>query len=900
MIDWRARVAAALPRVTGDHRRDDEIRDELVQHCIERVDDLVRDGVPRAAAEAQAQDELTALARRPRDLVRAAGARDAPRLGVLTLPASPASRWRWILDDLPAAARALRRAPAFAFVGLGTIALAVAAATLAFAVVGGVLLRPLPLPSPDRLVTIWETSPTGNVRNPVASGNYADWVARARCFAALAAVQGPFDMILSGDGDPEPVHGIMATVSLGDLLAVPPAQGRAFEPAEGVPNGPRVVIVTHRFWERRLGGRADVIGRTLQLGGQSHAVVGVLAEAAGALFDDVDVVLPARFTAAALAERRSHNYYVFGRLRDGVTLDEANAEMAAIVGTLTREHPQALTNWGVSVVSTHEDLVRGTRTLLTLIAGVVVVIVALACTNLGNLQLARSSRRTGEMAVRAALGASGGRLAGLVAIESVLIACGGGVAGIALAAVVLPSLLALSPVALPFQEGIAIDSATIGAGVLAAALSAAAMIVTTALPSWRRNARPLTEAASARVIGGHQRLRHGLIAVQVALSLVLLIAAALLTQSLLRVRSVDHGFDPSNVLAIRLDLPRARYADSRAQVAFYERLIDRLRQAPGIAAVAGTTGQPAVGAPMTFSFAIRGRPSSNPTGREHPVPLQAVTTDYFEALRIPLRGGRTFTADDRAGAPGVVVINNALARLHWPDGSAVGQRLSFRPGETPWLEIVGIVGDTHDDGLDRTAPPTIYLPFAQKPDNWGWMSWQTLVVRAAEDPTALVPTIRRVLRAIDPHVPVLEATPIAAWFAQQGAPRRFAVQLTLGFAGLAVLLGAIGIHGVLAHTVNARRREIAIRAALGASRAQLLAPVVRMTLAFTLAGLAIGTIAAAGVTRFLETLLYGIDPTDVPTFAGIAALLFAVAAAAAWMPARRALAVSAASELRGS
>jgi predicted permease len=301
---------------------------------------------------------------------------------------------------------------------------------------------------------------------------------------------------------------------------------------------------------------------------------------------------------------------------------------------------------------------------------------------------------------------------------------------------------------------------------------------------------------------------------------------------------------------------------------------------------------------MTFSFAIYGRPSKNPTGREHPVPLQAVTGAYFDTMRIPVRAGRAFTSDDRAGQPHVVIINDALARLHWPDGSAIGQRICFRPGQLPWLDIVGIVGDTRDDGLDQAAPPTIYVPLAQKPDTWAWMTWQTLVVRGRDDAAALVPTIRAIVRDIDPQLPLLEATPIASWFLQQGAARRFAVQLSIGFAVLAVFLGAIGIHGVLAYTVHARRREIAIRVALGAQRSRVLGAVVRTTMVFTIAGLIAGAVVAATLTRFLESLLYGIDAVHAPTFAAVALLLLGVAALAAWLPARKALRVNAASALR--
>ena len=895
MSDWRAEVARALPAITGDPKRDAEIREELAQHCAERAADLHREGVPPPDVRSRTLVELHELAGRYRpDLETAARARD---MKTRFEPLSRRARWsRALVDDIAGAVRGLRRAPWFTSVAIVTIALAIAAPVIVFSVVRGVLLRSLPFPDPDRLVNVWEVSPTGNARNVVASGNYLDWAARAQTFDALAALQGPFEIALTGEGDPRRLRAVMATTNLGRVLAVPPARGRLFEATDGVPGGPAVAIIAYDFWSHQLAAREDVIGATLRLNDRAVTVVGVLPEAAHAVLGDVDVVYPVRFSDDARVERRSHNYVVLGRLKSAVSIDQAGAELGGIVGDLTREHPQFLTNWGVSVVSAHADGVRNVRPLLLIAFGVVVVVVGIAGANLANLQLARSSRRGGELSVRAALGAAQGRLVTLLLAENAVLGAAGAIAGIALAGAVLPAVVAATPFRLPLARQIVIDGPVLAFAAAAATLLAIALSLASLPRSSRSLSRRLT--GGVRVTGGQQRVRHALIAMQVALSLVLLVATALLLQSLAKLRDVDHGFDPDRVLAVRVDLPAARYPTSAAQVDFYDRLIERLAAVPGVAAIAGTTGQPAVGSPTTFGFAIQGRPSKNPSGREHPVPLYAVTAGFFETMRIPVRSGRTFSPYDRRHGPGVAIINDALAKLHWPEGSALGQRLSFRQGETPWLEIVGVVGNTYDNGLDQEAPPAIYVPFAQKPDNWRWMSWQTIVVRGADDPTRLVPAIRAALHEFDPLLPVLEATPIAAWFAQQGAPRRFTMSLLAAFSGIALLLGALGIYGVLTFLVNARRRELGIRVALGASRRHLTTSIVRTTMAYTVAGLVAGTILAASVTRFLETLLFEIEPTDPLTFLTIAVVLLTVAACAAWIPTRRALAVSAVTALK--
>ena len=398
---------------------------------------------------------------------------------------------------------------------------------------------------------------------------------------------------------------------------------------------------------------------------------------------------------------------------------------------------------------------------------------------------------------------------------------------------------------------------------------------------------------------GAARLRGALLVAQVALALVLLVGAGLLVRSLIKLNAVDYGFAQDGLLALNLDIPAARYPDVGAQSRFYERLLERVRALPGVAAASTTSGAPASGIATTFSFAIEGRPAATPSGREDPVPLRAVMPDYFRTLGIPVLHGRTVEPTDRQGALPVVVFNESLAKRFWTDG-AVGRRISFAGPEGPWYEVVGVVGDTRDAGLDQPAPPAVYVPFAQRREQWGWLSWQTLVVRARPGfaPADLVPSIRFALSEIDPLLPLQSARTVNDLYAENTARRRFAMQLTAGFAALALLLGALGIYAIVAYSVAERRREIGIRLALGARPRTVLRQVVRSALGLAAAGAAIGAVSAFGLTRFLESLLFGVEPTDAATFASMAALLMAIAVLAAWLPARRVMRVDPVKALR--
>lgn len=874
-MDWHARVRDLLGEVTGDASLDAGIQRELADHLADREEELRAAGVSDREIDARLTREL--LATRARRLAPAPARRTLMRT------------FTELGDDLRYGARLLGRQPGFTAIALVTLALAIGATTAIFSVARGVLLRPLPYPSPGQIVLVWEVNPDGTERNVVSSGNYLDWRDRARAFSAMGALSNTFDVALTGSGDPLKVTVARITPSVLEVLGTRPVLGRAFGDADGLENAASVALLSHRFWRDRLGADPGIAGRTLTIDGVNVEVAGVMPDGFDFPSPDADLLLNMRFSETQRAERRSHNLLVVARLADGVGLRQANAEMQAIAGGLAEEHPAHMQGWSVNVVDLHADTVRNVRPLILALGGVVAAVLLIACANLANLQLARAARRSHEIAVRAAIGAGRGRIFRQMLTETLLLATAGGVLGVAVAAGAVRALVAAAPPGIPYLDRIGIDGIvlTVAAGVTL--FSAVAMGLTPALRAGRPDLRGALQATRTRPDRAQQRMRQALVVAQVSLALVLLVGAGLFVRSFRALNRVDPGFDPTGVLTVSIDLPRVRYNDQRAQRDFYDRVIERLSGNPRIAHVAGTTAVPGEGASMTFSFAIEGRPSSNPSGRETAVPLQGVTGDYFAAMRIPIVAGRAFDAGDHPDAAPKVIINEALARRHWPDGGAVGARINFRPGQMPWAEIVGIAGDTHDEGLAAEAPPTIYVPFAQRAATWGWMTWQTLVVRAGHGTAeSLVPDVRAAIWAVDPNLPLLDVATVESRLARNEARRRLAGILIGAFAAIALLLGTIGIHGVMSYAVAEQRQEIGVRIALGAVPRAVATRVVARGTALAAGGIAIGLAAAAVLTRALETLLYDVTPLDVPTFAATSALLLGVAALAAWLPARRA------------
>ncbi len=881
-MHWRDEVRAVLPVVTGDDRHDDDIREELAQHCADRYASLLAEGVEEAEAARRTRAELRAAARRRSGL--AGSARPAPgtRLAAIALAA------RQFAQDVQYGVRSLVRLPATSLSSIVTLALAIGATTAMFTVLHAVLLQPLPFPNPDRLVRLWEVSPRGDDHNVVSSGNYFDWRGRARSFQAIGAYQDGLDLSFTGDGDPERIRGALLTPSALEALGVPPAAGRLFRPGDGEPNRPRVMLLGDGFWRTRFASDPGIIGRTITFDDMPYEVIGVMPPGFDFPSRQARVWVPLRFTDSDRTERRSHNENVLARLAPGVTVAQAAAEMRGLASAIAAEHPQDMTNWSVNVVGLHDDLVRNVRRLLIVLMAVVAVVLVIACANLATLQLARASRRGFEVAVRAAIGAGRWRIIRQLVTESLVLSAAGGLLGLALLAAGLPALIAAAPNLVPQLHRARIDPAVLGFAAMVTVASAVLTGLVPALHISRLDLRPLLHGARTHTDARGSRLRHALVAAQVGLTLVLVIAAGLLVRSFSQLQRVAPGFDPDRLLTVALDLPASRYPTLSASADFYTRLIERVRALPGVDAAAGTTSFAGTGAGMTFSFAIEGHPSSTPSGREDPVPLQAVTPGYFETMRIPLARGRAFDENDRADSPRVAVINEALARRYWPAVDALGKRVTFRQGESPWLEIVGVVGNTHDAGLASPVLPTIYLPLTQRQENWRWMTWQTLMIRARTDPARLIEPVRRAIWSLDPRLPLRDVAMLDAALAENDATRRFSLALLAGFAGLALLLGAVGIYGVLACAVGERRQEIGIRVALGAQPQSVVASVVRPAMISAGLGVAAGMVLAFAVVGSLRALLFEVQPADPLTFTAAVVVIVAVAVAAAWLPARRA------------
>lgn len=874
-MDWLARVRHQLGDVTGNAREDAAIQRELADHLADREEELRAAGLSDREIDECLTREL--LATRPHRLAPTPARRTLMR--TLTEFA----------DDLRYGARLLRRQPGFTTVALLTLALAIGATTAVFSVARGVLLRPLPYPSPQEIVLVWEVNPDGTERNVVSAGNYLDWRDRARSFSAIGAMSHTFDVALVGSGDPQKLTVARITPAVLDVLRVRPALGRAFEAADGLENAPNLALLSHRFWRDRFGADPGIAGRVLTIDGVSIEVAGVMPDGFDFPSPEVDALYNMRLSEAHRDERRSHNFLVIARLAEDVGLGQANAEMQAIAARIAGEHPADMQGWGVNVVGLHGDTVRAVRPLILALGGVVVAVLLIACANLANLQLARAARRGHEIAVRAAIGANRARVFRQMLTETLLLAAAGGALGLAVAAGAVRALVAAAPPGIPYLERIGLDGAVLAAAAAVTLFTAVAMGLAPALRAGRTDLRGALQATRIRPDRAQQRLRQALVVAQVSLALVLLVGAGLFMRSFSALNRVDPGFDPSGVLTVSIDLPRARYGDQAAQRQFYQQVIERLSANPRVERAAGTTAVPGTGASMTFSFAIEGRPPSNPNGRETAVPLQGVTGDYFAAMRIPIVAGRAFDDRDHPDAAPKIIINEALARRHWPDGNAVGSRINFRPGQMPWAEIVGVAGDTRDEGLAAEAPPTIYVPFAQRAANWGWMTWQTLVVRARDDAAeSLVPDVRNAIWAVDPNLPLLDVATVEDRLAENEARRRLAGVLVGTFAMIALLLGTIGIHGVMSYSVAEQRQEIGVRIALGAVPRAVARRVVARGTALAAGGIAIGLAAAALLTRGLETLLYGVTPLDTPTYAATSLLLLGVAALAAWLPARRA------------
>lgn len=795
-------------------------------------------------------------------------------------------------QDLRYGLRMLLKNPGFTAVAVLTLALGIGANTAIFSVVNAVLLRPLLYPQPQRLMEIGRTY-TGSEVYPASEPKFIFWRDHNQSFEAMAATQGiGSGLNLSGGAEPEYVTGIQVSADFFRVLGVSPALGRGFTKEEESPQGERIVILSDGLWRRRFGADARLIGKTVTLNSETYTVVGIMPP--GFQFAaPFDVLVPLRLNPASRSG--AHNFTVIGRLKPGVTEAQARAEMKLVGEKFRVVYPQAMApNESVNLTGWHNNLVQEIRPVLLILLGAVGFVLLMACANVAHLHLARSAARQKEMAIRLALGASGWRVVRQLLIEGVLLALAGGMAGLLLAVWAIDALTALMPEGmLPLLGQISFDGRVLAFTLATAVATGLIFGLAPALQAGRVDVnQSLKEDSSpGRLSPVRGRLRSVLVVAELALSLVLLIGAVLLVRTFANLRSVEPGFDPRHVLTFQVSLSGPQY-DTTAKVSdFYRRALERFRSLPGVEATAVTSTLP-LEAQFNLPYSIGG--SGEVTGA---VQYRMISPEYFRVLKTTVRQGRPFAESDTAGAESVIIINEAFARQHFPNTTPLGQQMCVGCGfgDPAKRSIVGVVSDTKQFGLGTPAPSMVYVPVAQVPDALMVLLRQftatNFVIRTAGEPLQLSAAVKQEMLKIDPALPLKNVRSMEQLLSRSIALERFNMSLLGIFAGIGLLLAAIGIYGVMSYTVSQRTHEIGIRMALGAAQRDVLKLVVGQGMVLALVGVAIGLAGAFALTRLMSSLLYGVSATDPVTFVTTSLLLSGVALLACYIPARRAMRV---------
>jgi putative ABC transport system permease protein len=793
-------------------------------------------------------------------------------------------------QDLRFGARMLIKHPGFTLIAVLTLALGIGANTAIFSVVNAVLISPLPYHAPDRLAQVWEHNrPKNKPRSSVAPANFLDWKAQNRSFEGMAAYDNFPSFNLTGAGEPERVQAARVSVGLFPLLGVEAVVGRTFTDEEERRGSHQVALVSNGLWQRRFGADPGLVGRTLSLNDQSFTVVGILPPDFRFLPEEYEIFIPMVLDGWEATARGTHPLRVVARLKEGVTLAQAQTEMDQIARRIEREYPNSNTGVGVTLVPLKEQLVGESRRALLVLLGAVAFVLLIACANVTNLLLTRAVARRKEMAVRLALGAGRFRLIRQLLTESALLAGAGGIAGLLLSLWGVQALktFLLQNEFLPRGEAVGLDVRvlvlTLGISLvtglvfgLAPALAASKMDLNDALKEGGRGA-----SGGAR----DRRFRHALVIVEVAMALVLLVGAALMVQSFLRVRRVDPGFRPENILAADISLPSSRYKDGRQVSSFQRQLLERIAALPGVRSVGAAAYLPFSGTNNSWTIVIEGRPPLRP-GESLEPGWRPVTANYFRTMGTPMIKGRDFAASDDETAPGVTIINEAAARAYWPGEEPLGSRFKL---EGRAYSVVGVVKDVKHARLDGEATPEMYFPYSQLPITWRGM---TVVARTEFASEQLATAMRSAVQELDKDQPIYNVRTLEALLAKSVARPQFHLLLLGSFAALALLLASLGLYGVMSYAVSERTHEIGIRMAFGAQPRDALRLVLEAGLTLTLIGIAIGLLAAFALTRVMESLLFGVSATDPLTFAGGALLLTLVALLACYVPARRATRVA--------
>ena len=804
-----------------------------------------------------------------------------------------------ILQDLRVAARGLRRAPMFTAVVLATLALGIGANAAIYSVVHGVMLAPLPYADPARIVRIVHQAPYSMVSEP----EFDDYRKGTRSLETLAAYSGVSENLSGGNAEPERVSGLRVTEGFFRVLGVPMFLGRAFTPDEDRPQAATVVILSYGLWQSRFGSDSGIIGRDVVLNGLPHPVVGVLPPHFDYPSPDIGVFVTLRLNYDSLWTRNNHYLTMVGRLAPGATLQQALTELRTLDEHFQRDYPETYSAdkpLRADMAPVGDALLGATRPWLYSLAGSVAFVLLIACANVANLLLARGESRRKELAIRTAMGASRVRVVRQALTESMLLAVGGGVAGLGLAVVGVRLLRWLAPPEVPRLDLVRIDGAvllfTVGATIVTGFLFG---LIPAVRGSREDAAGTLREGGKTSAALGHGlgRIRRTLVVAEVALAVIMLSGAGLMLRSLQKLGAIDLGFQPGRVLSMRVAPPDREYQGTRG-AQYYAELLARARELPGVTDAGAVADLPIADGNSIWSILIDGAPMTTVALASSAMPQQ-VTPGYFEAMRIPLKGGRVFTDGDREDAPLVAVVNETMARKYWPGKSAIGGTIRMLSKSAPWATVVGVVADMRSTGALSDVPPTMYFPHAQAGKSaYFTESMMNLVVRTRGEPAAVAGAMRDLVHRLEPAASVGRVQTMDAVVAASEASRRFTTRLLAGFAAVALLLAAIGLYGIVAHGVALRRFEMGLRMALGAQPGQVVTLVLREGLRTSLLGLAIGTAGALALTRLLRSLLVQVGPGDPLTLVGVALLLLAVAVAASLVPARRASGVDPVSALR--
>ena len=802
------------------------------------------------------------------------------------------------MNDLRFALRQLRKSPGFTLIAVITLALCIGANTAIFSVVNAVLLRPLPYPHSEQLVRVFGSQPQLALA-PSSPANFLEWKEENQVFERIGTYVGQGFNLLGGD-KPERVIGARVSADLLPLLGVQPALGRLFTNDEDQEGRGQVVIVSHDFWRSRFGGGPNIVRQTITLNDRPYTVIGVMPPGFAFPSTRTQVWVPIAFNAAERKTRDTNFIDVIARLKPGVSIEQARANMNAVARSQTERYPKTNTGVGVKVVSLQEHIVGNVRPMLVVLLGAVAFVLLIACANVANLLLARAAARQREMAIRGALGASRSRVVRLLLTESVLLAVVGGAFGLLLAFWSLGLLVSLKPANLPRLAEIGVDRTVF---LFTLAVSVVTGLLFGVAPALQVSKMDLNEGLKESSLGGtdsprRHRLRALLVVSEVALSLVLLVGAGLMIRSFSRLLAVDPGFKADHVLTAFVSLPVSKYPKREEQTAFFDRLLERLRNVPGVSAAGLVTDIPLYGGSST-GFDVDGRPEALP-GQRPMTDYRLINADYFAAMGMKLVKGRAFSRYDTEAAPGVVIINETMATRFFAGEDPIGRRLDLSGDPKDLRDIVGVVGDVRNYGVDEEVKPEVYVPFLQSAPDYlsGVVSAVTIVVRSAIEPTALAAALREQVQALDKDQPVSELRTMEWYLADSMAQRRFNMLLLGAFAGVALVLAAVGIYGVIAYTVTQRTHEMGIRIALGAKGGDILRLVFGNAMATTLTGIALGLSAAFALTRLLRSLLYQVSPTDPVVFAAIPLLLLSVAVIATYLPARRATLVDPIEALR--